>query len=138
MSRNTWSTSSTGGTSARSWIDVYMAPIAACVADPRFDKPGEHWNKYRVEAWDKPEVLVRAAAVESPNTEQRAQWLAEALADLAPEALAAVSTGVAESNVLAVPGLRALAARGGSSRAVVAARTVVMGLATDLPGRLPR
>ena len=64
--------------------------------------------------------------------------VAEALADLAPEALAAVSTGVAESNVLAVPGLRALAARGGSSRAVVAARTVVMGLATDLPGRLPR
>jgi len=63
--------------------------------------------------------------------------VAEALADLAPEALAAVSTGVAESNVLAVPGLRALAARGGSSRAVVAARTVVMGLATDLPGRLP-
>ena len=30
----------------------------ACVADPRFDRPGEHHNKYRVEDWSKPASTV--------------------------------------------------------------------------------
>ena len=48
--------------------------------------------------------------------------VAEALIDLAPEAVVAVGARLAEPSVLAVPGLRALAARAGGSRAVVAAR----------------
>lgn len=51
--------------------------------------------------------------------------VAEALRELVPEALAAVASGLADASVLDVPGLRALAARGGSSRAVVAARETV-------------
>lgn len=50
---------------------------------------------------------------------------AEAMRDLAPEALAAVASGLADESVLDVPGLRALARRDGSSRAVVAARETV-------------
>ncbi|MFC8598018.1 DUF6493 family protein [Isoptericola sp. NPDC057191] len=48
--------------------------------------------------------------------------LAEAMLAIAPDAAAAVVSGVAGPEVLAVRGLRALAARPGSSRAVVAAR----------------
>ncbi|MFT3834973.1 MAG: hypothetical protein QM711_16925 [Micropruina sp.] len=51
--------------------------------------------------------------------------VAEALLDLAPEAVATVDAGLAEPSVLVVPGLRALAARAGGSRAVVAARAVI-------------
>lgn len=51
--------------------------------------------------------------------------VAEALADLAPEAVAAVAAGLAGRDVLAVPGLRALAERPGSSRAIAAARAAV-------------
>lgn len=50
---------------------------------------------------------------------------AEAMRDLAAEAVAAVASGLAEESVLDVPGLRALARRDGSSRAVVAAREAV-------------
>lgn len=59
--------------------------------------------------------------------------VAEAMRELAPEALAGVASGVADESVLDVPGLRALAARGGSSRAVVAAREAV----ALLPDRAP-
>ncbi|MFE7408817.1 hypothetical protein, partial [Isoptericola sp. NPDC057559] len=54
--------------------------------------------------------------------------LAEAMLVLAPDAAAAVATGVAGPAVVAVPGLRRLAARPGSSRAVVAAREAVTAL----------
>ncbi|HWJ08021.1 MAG TPA: hypothetical protein VNS46_01510 [Nocardioides sp.] len=51
--------------------------------------------------------------------------VAEAMRDLVPEALAAVASGVAPGSAVDVPGLRALASRSGSSRAVVAAREAV-------------
>ncbi len=61
--------------------------------------------------------------------------VAEALADLAPEAVAAVADGLADPDVLAVPGVRALAARPGQSRAVAAARAAMTALATSARGR---
>lgn len=64
--------------------------------------------------------------------------VAEAMRDLVPEALAAVASGVADESVLAVPGLRALASRGGSSRAVVAAREAVALLPAREPAAVPR
>jgi len=54
--------------------------------------------------------------------------LADALAQLVPTALAAVDDGIAPTGILAVPGLRALASRSGSSRAVTAAKSAVAAL----------
>lgn len=51
--------------------------------------------------------------------------LVEAIDSLLPSAQAAVGAGIAEASVLELPGVRALAARNGSSRAVAAARAVV-------------
>lgn len=51
--------------------------------------------------------------------------VADALRALAPEAVAAVDAGLADASALAVPGLRALAARPGSARAVTAARAAL-------------
>ncbi len=64
--------------------------------------------------------------------------VAEAMRGLAPEALAAVASGLADERVLDVPGLRALAGRGGSSRAVVAAREAVALLPVREPAAAPR
>ncbi|GIG41770.1 hypothetical protein [Cellulomonas phragmiteti] len=55
--------------------------------------------------------------------------VAEAVRALLPDVRAAVAQGVAPASALDLPGTRALSARGGSSRAVVAARAV----ATDVP-----
>lgn len=66
-----------------------------------------------------------ALAVDAPRLLSGTAELAEALLALAPGAVAAVADGRAPQEVLAVPGLRALAARSGSSRAVVAARAAV-------------
>ncbi|MGW6128488.1 hypothetical protein ACWFNE_00545 [Cellulomonas sp. NPDC055163] len=55
--------------------------------------------------------------------------VAEAVATLLPEVRAAVTAGIAPASALDLPGVRALAARSGSSRAVTAARAVV----ADLP-----
>lgn len=55
--------------------------------------------------------------------------LVESMVALLPEVEAAVASGLAPSSALDVPGLRAIAARSGSSRAVVAAK--------DAVGRLP-
>ncbi|MDR2255543.1 MAG: hypothetical protein LBE25_06055 [Arthrobacter sp.] len=57
------------------------------------------------------------------------QGVIEALGELAPEALFAVGNGLAGIDVLRLPGLRALAARSGSSAVVGAARRVA--------GRIP-
>lgn len=65
------------------------------------------------------------AALEGPRMTAGTAEVAEAMKELAPEALAAVAAGTADGSVLDVPGLRRLAARGGSSRAVVAAREAV-------------
>ncbi|NYD66345.1 DUF7824 domain-containing protein [Agromyces atrinae] len=51
--------------------------------------------------------------------------VAEAMHELVAGAIAAVDEGIVEGGILAVPGLRALAARPGRSRAVVVAREVV-------------
>lgn len=56
--------------------------------------------------------------------------VAETMRTLAPAVLAAVERGEAAGGALDLPGLRALAARPGSSRAVVAARAVVDRLPT--------
>lgn len=55
--------------------------------------------------------------------------VAEAVQTLLPEVRAAVAAGTAPPAALDLPGVRALAARSGSSRAVVAARAIV----ADLP-----
>lgn len=65
------------------------------------------------------------AALEGPRLAAGTAEVAEAMKELAPEALAAVAGGTADGSVLDVPGLRRLAAHGGSSRAVVAAREAV-------------
>ncbi|QSR25184.1 hypothetical protein CFH99_06055 [Nocardioides aromaticivorans] len=72
-------------------------------------------------------------SLEGPRMTAGTGEVAEAMRELVPEALAAVASRVAEESVLDVPGLRALAARGGSSRAVVAAREAV----ALLPERSP-
>lgn len=56
-----------------------------------------------------------------PGTAQ----LADALADLTPDAVEAVTAGIAGAEVFLVPGLRAVAARGGTSASVRAARAAL-------------
>lgn len=68
------------------------------------------------------------AAVNAPRLLAGASEVAEAMAVLTPEVLAAVADGRAEAAAVEVPGVRALAARPGSSKAVVAAREVVVAL----------
>lgn len=69
-----------------------------------------------------------AAATKAPRLLAGAAEVAEAMAVLVEEVVAAVGDGRAEAGVLQVPGVRALAMRPGSSRAVVAARQVVAAL----------
>ena len=58
--------------------------------------------------------------------------VAEAMREIAPEVVAALGAGTAGTEALDVPGLRALAARSGTSRAVVAGREAVA-LLPDAP-----
>lgn len=51
--------------------------------------------------------------------------IADVMAEFAPAVVTAIASGVASAKAAAVPGLRALAARSGSSKAVVAARNAV-------------
>lgn len=62
------------------------------------------------------------AATAAPRSPAGTSDLAEAMRELAPGAARAVAEGVAPPEVLAVPGLRSLAARPGRSKAVLAAR----------------
>lgn len=65
------------------------------------------------------------AATKAPRLLSGAAEVAEAMEVLVPETMAAVGDGRAEAGVLQVPGVRALAMRPASSRAVAAARRVV-------------
>lgn len=73
-----------------------------------------------------------ASAVDGPRLSAGAAEAAEAMRELAPEVVAALGAGTAGPEALGVPGLRALATRSGSSRAVVAAREAVA-LLPDAP-----
>lgn len=55
----------------------------------------------------------------------------ELLAELVPDARAAIAEGVADASVLDLPGVRALAGRGGSSKAVAAASRLCAALGID-------
>lgn len=77
------------------------------------------------------------AALAAPRLLAGAAEVAEAMAVLVPEAVAAVGDGRAEAGVLEVPGVRALAARPGTSKAVVAAREVVAALPAAEPAATP-
>ncbi len=70
-----------------------------------------------------------AASVTAPRLHAGTAELADALAGLLPEVVAAVAAGLAPAAALDLPGLRALAGRSGSSQAVRVARETV--------GRLP-
>ncbi|MCL2091775.1 MAG: hypothetical protein FWH11_11380 [Micrococcales bacterium] len=65
------------------------------------------------------------AATDAPRLLAGAAEVAQTVAALLPEVLHAVSTGLAGSDALALPGTRALAARSGSSQAVRAAQEVI-------------
>ncbi|MCL2424159.1 MAG: hypothetical protein FWD11_09770 [Micrococcales bacterium] len=65
------------------------------------------------------------AATSAPRLVSGAAEVAQAIATLLPEVLHAVATGLAAPEVLTLPGIRALAARTGSSQAVKTARAVV-------------
>lgn len=69
------------------------------------------------------DVLV--AALKAPRMLAGTAEAAQAMQDYVGEVLAAVSSGVAPASALEVPGVRALAARSGSSKAVDAAKAVV-------------
>lgn len=65
------------------------------------------------------------ASLASPRLVAGTAKVAEVMSTLVSEVLAAVESGLADSTALAVPGVRALATRRGTSKAVEAARTVV-------------
>lgn len=69
------------------------------------------------------DVLV--ASLNAPRMLAGTAEAAQAMQDYIGEVLAAVTSGVAPASALDVPGVRALAARSGSSKAVVAAKAVV-------------
>ncbi len=69
------------------------------------------------------DVLV--ASLKAPRMLAGTAEAAQAMQDYVGEVLAAVTSGVAPASALEVPGVRALAARSGSSKAVVAAKAVV-------------
>lgn len=68
---------------------------------------------------------VLAASVRASRLLAGTSEVAETMRTLAPAVLAAATAGDADAAALDLPGVRALAARAGSSRAVVAARAVV-------------
>ncbi|UJP41467.1 hypothetical protein F1D97_08680 [Cellulomonas palmilytica] len=65
------------------------------------------------------------ASLRAPRLVAGTAEVAEAVQSLLPAVLAAVAAGAADEDALALPGVRALAARSGSSRAATAARAVV-------------
>lgn len=65
------------------------------------------------------------ASAKTPRMLAGTAEAAQAMQDYVGEVLAAVSSGVTPASALEVPGIRALAARSGSSKAVVAAKAVV-------------
>ncbi|MFC3850011.1 hypothetical protein ACFORJ_07510 [Corynebacterium hansenii] len=69
------------------------------------------------------DVLV--ASLKAPRLLAGTAEAAQAMQDYVGEVLAAVASGVAPASACDVPGVRALAARSGSSKAVVAAKAVV-------------
>ncbi|WP_201614564.1 hypothetical protein [Gulosibacter hominis] len=69
------------------------------------------------------DVLV--ASLKAPRMLAGTAEAAQAMQDYVGEVLAAVTSGVAPASALEVPGVRALAARSGSSKAVDAAKAVV-------------
>ncbi len=75
-------------------------------------------------AWDAADRVLAASAAASRLLSGSAE-LATLMRSLAPEAVAAVASGVAPASVLESPGLRAVAARGGASAAVAAAKAAV-------------
>ncbi|MDR2567636.1 MAG: hypothetical protein LBC97_16605 [Bifidobacteriaceae bacterium] len=77
--------------------------------------------------WSVLDQLVRAS-LRAPRLVAGTAEVVDAVAKFLPEALAAVEAGSAAPGVLNLHGVRALAARSGSSRAVAAAREVVSGL----------
>mgnify|MGYP005983067317 CR=1 FL=1 len=77
--------------------------------------------------------LTLQAAVAAPRTPPGAADVAEAMASLAPQAASAVVQGLAPATILEVPGLRALAAKGGSARAPRAATQALAALAAHAP-----
>ncbi|ADG73432.1 hypothetical protein Cfla_0518 [Cellulomonas flavigena DSM 20109] len=76
-------------------------------------------------------------AVAAPRLPPGTSDLAEAVRTLLPDVERAVTAGDAAPDVLALPGTRTLAARGGTSRAVVAARAVVDRLPAVAPDDAP-
>lgn len=73
---------------------------------------------------------VAAASARAPRLLAGTAEVIETMASLLPEARYAVGHGMADPTALALPGVRAIAAKSGSSRAVVAAR----GIVKQLPG----
>lgn len=77
------------------------------------------------------EILL--ASLRAPRMLSGTAEIAETLRTLLPEVSAAVTAGLADPESLNLPGIRALAARTGSSRAVTAAQAVVAELTTLTP-----
>lgn len=78
-------------------------------------------------AWELADALLLAGAT-AARVQATADEVATLVERMTPAAVAAVGSGVAPERVLAMPGLRALAGRGGSSAAVRTARRVVENL----------
>lgn len=75
-----------------------------------------------------------AYATRTPKVAPGVDALVELLTRFLPEAQAAITAGLAPADILALPCVRALAERGGSSRAVAAARALVALLpAAEIP-----
>ena len=87
-------------------------------------------------AWPLLDDLV-ALSVAAPRRLAGTAELVEAIGELLPAVIAAVDAGAAPAGALQVSGVRALAAAGGSSRAVQLARAVVAGLPDAGPDRGP-
>jgi hypothetical protein len=85
--------------------------------------------------WPVLDALI-AASLAAPRLLAGTAELAECAAALLPEVISAVDGGKAEKSALYAPGLRALAERGGSSRAVSAARKAVCALPPAEPSVL--
>ncbi|MFV0534458.1 MAG: DUF6493 family protein [Cumulibacter sp.] len=84
-------------------------------------------------AWELLDALTRAAA-DGRNIPAGTVAAIEGLQELLPTAESAISVGIADADVLYLPGVRRIAERSGSSAAVAAARALVQALpAIDAP-----
>jgi hypothetical protein len=81
--------------------------------------------------------LTLQAAVAAPRLPAGTADVAEAMASLAPQAARAVGQGIVPASFSEAPGLRALAARGGSARAPRAAAQALAALGEPAPGAEP-